>query len=48
MEEGERRVLQVVLNSSVAIEEILTLGDKLRGQTVASKTPSSRTPRRGR
>jgi RNA polymerase primary sigma factor len=25
MEEGQRRVLQVVLNSSVAIEEILTL-----------------------
>jgi RNA polymerase primary sigma factor len=37
MEEGERRVLQVVLNSSVAIEEILTLGDKLRGQTVRVK-----------
>jgi RNA polymerase primary sigma factor len=30
MEEGERRVLQVVLNSSVAIEEILNLGDRLR------------------
>jgi RNA polymerase primary sigma factor len=30
IEEGERRVLQVVLNSSVAIEEILELGDKLR------------------
>ena len=30
IEEGERRVLRVVLNSSVAIEEILTLGDKLR------------------
>jgi RNA polymerase primary sigma factor len=30
IEEGERRVLQVVLNSSVAIEEILNLGDKLR------------------
>jgi RNA polymerase primary sigma factor len=30
IEEGERRVLQVVLNSSVAIEEILQLGDKLR------------------
>jgi RNA polymerase primary sigma factor len=37
MEEGERRVLQVVLNSSVAIEEILTLGDKLRGQTIRVK-----------
>ncbi|MEO8214143.1 MAG: RNA polymerase sigma factor region1.1 domain-containing protein, partial [Myxococcales bacterium] len=30
MEEGERRVLQVVLNSSLAIEEILDLGVKLR------------------
>ncbi len=30
IEEGERRVLRVVLNSSVAIEEILSLGDKLR------------------
>jgi len=30
-------VLQVVLNSSVAIEEILTLGDKLRGQTIRVK-----------
>ncbi len=30
IEEGERRVLRVVLNSSVAIEEILDLGDKLR------------------
>ena len=30
IEEGERRVLQVVLNSSVAIEQILELGDKLR------------------
>ena len=30
IEDGERRVLQVVLNSSVAIEEILDLGDKLR------------------
>jgi RNA polymerase primary sigma factor len=37
MEEGERRVLQVVLNSSVAIEEILALGDKLRGQTIRVK-----------
>src|SRR4029078_9249395 len=27
IEDGERRVLQVVLNSSVAIEEILQLGD---------------------
>ena len=30
IEDGERRVLQVVLNSSVAIEEILDHGDKLR------------------
>src|SRR6201999_3366489 len=30
IEDGERRVLQVVLNSSIAVEEILQLGDKLR------------------
>jgi len=30
IEDGERRILQVVLNSSVAIENILELGDKLR------------------
>jgi RNA polymerase primary sigma factor len=30
IEDGDRRVLRVVLNSSVAIEEILALGDKLR------------------
>ena len=29
IEDGERRVLQVVLNSGVAIEEILDLGDQL-------------------
>jgi RNA polymerase primary sigma factor len=34
IEDGERRVLQVVLNSSVAIEEILSLGDKLRRQQI--------------
>src|SRR3954465_7936382 len=34
---GERRVLQVVLNSSVAIEEILQLGDKLRKQKIRVK-----------
>ena len=34
MEEGERRVLQVVLNSTVAIEEILALGDQLRQQKI--------------
>jgi len=37
IEEGERRVLQVVLNSSVAIAEILNLGDKLRKQTIRVK-----------
>jgi RNA polymerase primary sigma factor len=30
IEDGDRRVLRVVLNSSVAIEEILALGDQLR------------------
>jgi RNA polymerase primary sigma factor len=35
IEDGERRVLQVVLNSSVAIAEILSLGDKLRKQQVS-------------
>ena len=34
IEDGERRVLQVVLNSSVAIAEILSLGDKLRKQQI--------------
>jgi RNA polymerase primary sigma factor len=42
IEDGERRVLQVVLNSSVAIEEILQLGDKLRSRRSASRR-SSRT-----
>ena len=37
IEDGERRVLQVVLNSSVAIEEILELGDKLRKQKIRVK-----------
>jgi RNA polymerase primary sigma factor len=37
MEEGQRRVLQVVLNSSVAIEEILSLGDSLRKQEIRVK-----------
>lgn len=32
IEDGERRVLQVVLNSPVAVEEILDLGDKLKKQ----------------
>lgn len=34
IEEGERRVLQVVLNSPVAVEELLALGDKLRKQKI--------------
>ncbi len=34
IEEGERRVLQVVLNSPVAVEELLDLGDKLKKQKV--------------
>jgi len=37
IEEGERRVLQVVLSSSVAIEEILSLGDQLRAQKIRVK-----------
>ena len=37
IEEGERRVLQVVLNSPVAIDEILELGEKLRKQKVRVK-----------
>src|SRR6516164_5037358 len=37
IEEGERRVLQVVLNSSIAVEEILELGDKLRKQKIRVK-----------
>src|SRR6516165_634289 len=37
IEDGQRRVLQVVLNSSVAIEEILNLGDKLRKQKIRVK-----------
>jgi DNA-directed RNA polymerase sigma subunit (sigma70/sigma32) len=34
IKDGERRVLQVVLNASFAIEEILDLGDKLRQQKI--------------
>jgi RNA polymerase primary sigma factor len=34
IEDGECRVLQVVLNSTVAIEEILDLGNKLRQQKI--------------
>ncbi len=37
IEDGERRVLQVVLNCSVTIEEILNLGDKLRKQKIRVK-----------
>ena len=37
IEDGQRRVLQVVLNSSVAIEQILDLGDKLRKQKIRVK-----------
>jgi RNA polymerase primary sigma factor len=37
IEEGERRVLQMVLNSTLAIEDILELGDKLREQKIRVK-----------
>jgi RNA polymerase primary sigma factor len=37
IEDGERRVLQVVLNCQVAIDEILDLGDKLRKQKIRVK-----------
>src|SRR5271170_2664281 len=37
IEEGERRVLQVVLNSSIAVEEILELGNKLKAQKIRVK-----------
>jgi RNA polymerase primary sigma factor len=37
IEDGERLVLQVVLNSSVAIEEILELGDRLRKRKIRVK-----------
>jgi RNA polymerase primary sigma factor len=37
IEDGERRVLQVVLKSPVAIEEIFELGEKLRKQKVRVK-----------
>jgi RNA polymerase primary sigma factor len=37
IEEGERRVLQVVLNSSIAVEEILELGNKLKQQKIRVK-----------
>jgi len=34
MEEGQRRVLEVVLNCPVAVEQIFGLGDDLRAQTI--------------
>jgi len=37
MEEGQRRVLEVVLNCSVAVEQILGLGDELRAQKIRVK-----------
>jgi RNA polymerase primary sigma factor len=37
IEEGERRVLQTVLNSSVAVDELLELGDKLKKSKVRIK-----------
>ncbi len=37
VEDGERRVLEVVLNSTVAIGEILNLGDRLREQKIRVK-----------
>ncbi|MDB4968686.1 MAG: polymerase sigma70 factor [Myxococcales bacterium] len=37
IEEGERRVLQVVLNSSTAVEEILELGNRLKQQKIRVK-----------
>ena len=37
IEDGERRVLQMVLNSTIGIEEILALGDQLREQKIRVK-----------
>jgi len=37
IEEGERRVLQVVLNSKLAFQEIVQLGEKLRKQRIRVK-----------
>ena len=37
IEEGERRVLQVVLNSAIAVEEILELGEKLKKAKIRVK-----------
>ena len=48
IEEGQRRVLEVVLGSAVAIEEILLLRDNLRQQKIqaSGKSTSSATPTR--
>jgi RNA polymerase primary sigma factor len=37
IEEGERRVLQTVLNSPIAVEELLALGERLKKQKVRVK-----------
>jgi RNA polymerase primary sigma factor len=37
IEEGERRVLQVVLNSKLAVQEIVQIGEKLRKQRIRVK-----------
>src|SRR4029453_12141621 len=37
IEEGERRVLQVVLNSAIAVEEIIDLGERLKKQKMRVK-----------
>ena len=37
IEDGERQILQVVLNSSLAVEDILDLGDKLRSGQIRVK-----------
>jgi RNA polymerase primary sigma factor len=37
IEEGERRVLQTVLNSPIAVEELLLLGERLKKQKVRVK-----------
>ena len=37
IEEGERRVLQVVLNSQIAVEEILELGTRLKNSKIRVK-----------
>src|SRR6185503_17489427 len=37
IEEGERRVLQVVLNSSIAVEEIIELGNRLKAAKIRIK-----------